>query len=339
MKRIAIIGAGISGLAAARELKANGKDVVIYEKSRAVGGRIATRRHENLVFDHGAQNIKSAGTALDAVARAILKEEDFTEITAPVCLHDGADILPGDASSNSERKWSYNGGMTRLAKALAAEHEIRFSVRIAQLRETKSHIALHDESGAEVGVADAVIVTAPAGQAADLLQNSELLQDATARIKLLRTATYSNCLSIMLHYQMALEAQWYALLAQDRTHPLLWLARENAKGRRFVPDRAGTSLVAQTGPEWSSAHYDDSDESIVAHCGEWIAPLLGKDFRTPHWSSIKRWRYSQPQKTLDFASVNSSGSRVIICGDATTRGRVPDAFDSGLLAAAMFGGS
>ena len=58
-KNIAIIGAGLSGLIAARELAKN-NDVTIFEKARGVGGRMATRRANNLKFDgfnfdHGTQ--------------------------------------------------------------------------------------------------------------------------------------------------------------------------------------------------------------------------------------------------------------------------------------------
>ena len=53
--KIAIIGSGIAGLSAARELRQNGVDVYLYEKSRGVGGRMSTRYAGDWEFDHGAQ--------------------------------------------------------------------------------------------------------------------------------------------------------------------------------------------------------------------------------------------------------------------------------------------
>ena len=54
--RVAVVGAGISGLICARTLAENGCDVNVYEKSRGVGGRMSTRRvDDTLSFDHGAQ--------------------------------------------------------------------------------------------------------------------------------------------------------------------------------------------------------------------------------------------------------------------------------------------
>ncbi|MCX6834114.1 MAG: FAD-dependent oxidoreductase, partial [candidate division Zixibacteria bacterium] len=54
--RVAVIGAGISGLISARTFHELGFDVTVFEKSRGPGGRTATRRADpGLSFDHGAQ--------------------------------------------------------------------------------------------------------------------------------------------------------------------------------------------------------------------------------------------------------------------------------------------
>lgn len=53
--RIVIVGAGLSGLVAARSLAASGHDVSVLDKGRGVGGRLATRRIGDAVLDHGAQ--------------------------------------------------------------------------------------------------------------------------------------------------------------------------------------------------------------------------------------------------------------------------------------------
>ena len=50
-----IIGAGMSGLLAARRLQQSGLKVTVLDKGRGLGGRMATRRILDGVFDHGAQ--------------------------------------------------------------------------------------------------------------------------------------------------------------------------------------------------------------------------------------------------------------------------------------------
>jgi predicted NAD/FAD-dependent oxidoreductase len=54
---VLIIGAGMSGMAAASELSRAGLRVMVVDKGRAVGGRMASRRIGEAVFDHGAQFI------------------------------------------------------------------------------------------------------------------------------------------------------------------------------------------------------------------------------------------------------------------------------------------
>mgnify|MGYP001382774367 CR=1 FL=1 len=54
-RHIAIVGAGMAGVACARTLVQAGHRVTLFEKSRGAGGRMATRRSEFGGFDHGAQ--------------------------------------------------------------------------------------------------------------------------------------------------------------------------------------------------------------------------------------------------------------------------------------------
>ena len=52
---VLIIGAGLAGLSAANELKRAGHNVLIIDKGRGIGGRLAGRRIGDASFDHGAQ--------------------------------------------------------------------------------------------------------------------------------------------------------------------------------------------------------------------------------------------------------------------------------------------
>ena len=57
-RSIAIIGAGASGLAAAWSLQKSGFDVTVFEKSRGLSGRAASRSKNGVRFDHGANYFK-----------------------------------------------------------------------------------------------------------------------------------------------------------------------------------------------------------------------------------------------------------------------------------------
>ena len=53
--KIGIIGAGLAGLKVGSELKKQGHDITVFEKSRGKGGRLANKRLDWGVFDIGAQ--------------------------------------------------------------------------------------------------------------------------------------------------------------------------------------------------------------------------------------------------------------------------------------------
>ena len=52
---VVVVGAGLAGLAAARQLSVHGLDVVVLEASDAVGGRVRTDRIDGLTLDRGFQ--------------------------------------------------------------------------------------------------------------------------------------------------------------------------------------------------------------------------------------------------------------------------------------------
>jgi oxygen-dependent protoporphyrinogen oxidase len=58
---IAVVGAGISGLATAYQLAATGRSVRVFEARSRVGGRMASRRHSGYILDEGAEHIATRG--------------------------------------------------------------------------------------------------------------------------------------------------------------------------------------------------------------------------------------------------------------------------------------
>ena len=77
IESILIIGAGLSGLSAARRLGNVPRSVLIVDKGRSVGGRLATRRIDGGRADHGAQFFTVRDPAFQAIVDDWLAEDRF----------------------------------------------------------------------------------------------------------------------------------------------------------------------------------------------------------------------------------------------------------------------
>ena len=72
MRRIAVIGAGLAGLAAADALQRAGSDVIVLEARDRVGGRVWSRRLANgAVVEMGAEFILPGNTVVEETARRL----------------------------------------------------------------------------------------------------------------------------------------------------------------------------------------------------------------------------------------------------------------------------
>ena len=331
--KLAVIGAGVAGLAAAHRLRQMepATEIVVFEKSRGVGGRAATRRVNGVLFDHGAQYIKGATPPIERLLRDELAHDTLVDIARPVWTFDAANqIAAGDPNQNAEPKWTYTEGLTRLAKELARGLDIRFQARVHQLAYRGAVYHVVDEQGATLATADAVLLTPPAPQTQAIIAASELPAPAQATlVHELAKATYRPCLTLTLGYQQRLrERPFYALVNTDKQHPVSWLAFEHLK-----PGRATGSqqvLIAQMAPGWSVDHFEDELPALTTHVAELVSTLLNEDLPAPAWSDRQKWRYALPDSGADFDLLNAAQPNLYFAGDYTAgRGRVHQAIEQG----------
>ncbi|XP_002509548.2 protoporphyrinogen oxidase 2, chloroplastic/mitochondrial isoform X2 [Ricinus communis] len=57
VKRVAVVGAGVSGLAAAYKLKSHGLKVTVFEAEERAGGKLRSVNHDGLIWDEGANTM------------------------------------------------------------------------------------------------------------------------------------------------------------------------------------------------------------------------------------------------------------------------------------------
>src|SRR5829696_7187424 len=113
MRSCVVVGAGLSGLAAARKLEDAGVRITVLEKEGKVGGRMRTDLLDEGVFDHGAQFFT-------------VRDERFEEMVqgwvsagvAEVWTHGFADAS-GEKQEDGYPRYKGTEGMTAVAEHLA----------------------------------------------------------------------------------------------------------------------------------------------------------------------------------------------------------------------------
>lgn len=319
--RVAVVGAGVSGLAAARHLKASGHDVIVFEKSRGLGGRCATRRIGPYTFDTGATTITPRGRKIERVLLEELPADDLVRIDKPIFTHRFGRISPGDAGRAGKDRYAYRHGINTLGKRLAEGLDVRLQCRIESLERIPDGGYL-----VEGEVFDAAILTPPIPQSEELLRT-------VGESRTFANVRYRQVLSVLLGYDASFDPPYHALIDPDQTETLMWLSIESTKCPGDRAPEGHTAIVAQMSPGFSQWHFDRNRDDVIKQAVSDVARLIGKSFPAPVVTDVMKWRYSQPETTTTFESVNQPGSRLVVAGDGLTGGRIENAFDCGIRAA------
>ncbi len=303
MPPIAVLGAGLAGLAAAQALTAAGRRVRLFDKGRAAGGRLATRRIEhagrNHRFDHGAQYLRAErpgfAALLEAAGTAAWPDADRRVATPGMSalgrsLAEGLDLTTGRHVS----------ALHRTAEGWMLAH-----FDAAVLRPGRPLPATAPEMS---GPFAAVLVTFPAEQARAILP-----PELAAPLAIIE---YAPCWTVMAAFAGRLD-----LPDTLRYHgPIGWAARDSSKPGR---DAAQENWVIQAGPEFSRAQLEAPPEQVIA---ELLATLPAPP---PLFAVAHRWRYSLLEVALGQPCLWDAALGLGYASDGCLAGRAESAWESG----------
>ena len=285
--KICVIGAGMAGGYLGSALGQLGHDVVVLEKSRGFGGRLATRRGEGVQFDHGAPFF----TARTSLFKELLAEHasSVVEWTPRVTT-----LRPG--SKSYKRDWfepHYIGvpAMGALAQSLLATSEVQFEREVSAVVSDAERCLVHFEDGA-VEHYDLVISTAPAPQTAAIM-NIEL-----------ENVSYSPCFALLA---IPIESPKFdAAVVKDSL--IEWLEYTAKK-----PNRVSTpTLVAHASAEWTVKHFDAPRDDVK----QWMVSALAElGLEIERGPSLHRWRYAQVVQAYHSPYWLSPQLKLAACGD------------------------
>jgi renalase len=314
--RVAVVGAGLSGLAAGRQLAESGHQVLVLERSDAVGGRLATTRIATdlgqATFDVGAQFFTVRGEQLrqqteDWMRRRLVREWCRGFGQAP-------DGYPRYIGSN---------GMASLADDLAGGLEVRRRAYVFSLYRTLHgwHLVLTDASTID---ADVVVLACPLPQSRALLIQSDVsLPDELAAIQYERTIA----LLAVLDRPTRVPDPGAVQQADDDRAVLSFVSDNQRKGVSTM-----AALTCHAGATWSADNWELSSDQLTDRLRDAAAPWIGD--ATVVASRIRRWRLATPRPTWPEPTWADAERALVLAGDAFAGPRFEGAYGSGLAAAA-----
>lgn len=319
--RVAVVGAGMAGLTAARTLQDQGHQPIVLEKARGAGGRMATRRHNDWRFDHGAQYF----TARDPrFLRHVLawRERGLVEAwNGRIGVIEDNRIA---AAPDGTERFVGRPGMSAVCRELAGElADCRFGWQVQDAAFDGARWRVRATDGREVE-ADALVMTAPPEQAQELLAGSPvhpLCNEVLGEIRM------RPCWSLMTVLDRSLLADWDAAFVNQGA--LGWICSQAARPER--PDTPAWVLHAT--PAWSQDHLECDHETIASLMLEAALSLPGASPAHAEFILAHRWRFALPQQPLDQGCLWFEPYRMALAGDWCAGSRVEGAFLSGSAAA------
>ena len=336
-KHIAVVGAGMAGVACARTLVQAGHQVTVFEKSAGIGGRMATRNSSFGTFDHGAQYFTVRDPrfvrALETVPGLC---KPWSAITVQVLDELGRVAAAGLPAR--EAHWVPAPGMnaltSRWALPLMDQHNVELETRVMQLERdalNPQHWQLRTEGadGAQHVFSgfDAVVLAMPPVAARALLKTAPHADKLAQQLEKVKVAP---CWTLMLAFPQAMQPglsslgpQWNA--ARSTHHRIAWLARESSKPGRGAVER----WTVQASAKWSQEHLEDDAERVQAKLRKAFSEVTGIRAE-PALMDTKRWPFAQTTQPLGKSHLWDARNGIGVCGDWCLGHRVEDAFVSGL---------
>ena len=325
---VAVIGSGLAGAACAAGLQRAGVQVSVFEKSRNVGGRMATRRagwvdasgaERAVTFDHGAQCFVPVRPRFKAVtARAM----------AAGCVSAWRPGVYSARPVEARQCFVPTPTAPALCSHLLAGATVHLSRSVQRLQRAADGGWYVATDGAPLaGPFHHVALAIPPAQVAVLLAgHHDVWADA------LLTRRMEPCWTLMA---VTDDVDWPWDGAEPDRGPLAWVLRnDRVPGRSVLPGLA--VWTAHATAAWSAAHLEDEPQAVSDQLKTALRaqlPSAGNGKRPIHFhhASVHRWRYAGP--TADCVDNDEclwdESLGLGVCGDFLAGGGVEAAWHSG----------
>ena len=262
-----IIGAGVSGLLLADELSKSGVDSFILEKSRGVGGRMATKRIQDFSFDQGAPFF----TARDP--RFVEKVNDWKR----------QEVVEAWNFSSLDC-WRGSPTMNAVAKYLAQGKTVRRECKVSTISQNQEGWVLKTDEG-EFIECGRLLITVPIPQALVLLKSERALLNSEV-LERLEEVQYEPCLAGCFLLRGGSEIPETGVVEKDDFFS--WISDQTAQEGK---DRLHSKIVVHAPGDWSLKNYAMPEEELLAIFENRLKPWIGNGMILE--KRLHRWKFAR----------------------------------------------
>jgi len=332
---VLVIGAGVSGLAAAGEFARQGRKVVVLDRARGVGGRCATKTLHGQRVDYGVPFLHGTHPHFLGVVESCSTADPSCRLLPgwPHTVDQPRLACQPAAFSSDQRRLAIQEGVSAFPKFLARSLDVRTEVTISLLHAMPGTIEAQATDGRRFR-APRVILALAAPQALRLLEPLSARLEAADRewINHLSAIQPVPCLTVVAGYNPdSAEPPFEAAYPIDTTI-LHSLVHDSAK--RDSPD--WRVLVLQARPRYSTQQLEIGEADWTADLVWEAGEVLGSWATRPEWTWPHRWRWARlpagsgPVAQPAWLQVDGGGE-LGLCGETfSDSGGVEGAFLSGV---------
>lgn len=315
-QKIAIIGNGIAGLTISNKL-AQQNEIIVFDKSRGFGGRMATRRSDLYNFDHGSQFFTAKSDKFKAFCQKLENEKVIAKWNC-----NFAEIV----NNKINKKWKFNNKphyvatpqMNNLCKYLGKNLNIILNKHIQSIHFDNKKWSLITSQKEVFNNFDYLILAIPSPQALNLIPEKFKYFDIIKNIKM------SACFTLMLGFKKSLNLGFEAALVKQSN--ISWISVNSSKPAR----PKNFTLVINSSNKWADENIEKNLENVKIEMILALKKIINFNANNIDYSNIHLWKYANANLRHENKSLFDPNFNLGICGDWLISGRVENAFLSAL---------
>ena len=313
MQNVAVIGAGITGITLANLLQKK-VNLTVFEKSRGVGGRMATRRAEPYQFNHGTQYFKIENKEFKNFLQPLILNKIIKPLEANQIEILNKEVIKRTKIFNKQY-FTAESKMNSVVKYLINNNfSIKLLCKIEKIIKENDKWFVIDSGQVSFGPYDWLIITIPPNQAKEILYSNFKFLDIIKKIKM------RSCYSLMLGFDKFEEFDFDTALFLEED--VQWLSIRKI----ILENKEYYNLLINSSYNFAEQNINGSKYKISDHLIKQVSDILKCKLNNYEHKALHFWKYAMSEKNNSLGSLLDEDFKIIVCGDWCMNGKVEGGF-------------